>query len=216
MEDAARRGLIEGVRICSRAPFISHLFFADDSLIFIKASVSGSMHLQQILSLYENASGQMINKDKTAAMFSKNTPTQVKSRILAELGISHTTTNDRYLGLPVHIGKLRRKSFEYIKQKVWTRIQGWQEKLLSKAGKEILIKAVVQAIPTYAMSCFDLTKGFCEELSSMIARYFFFTETAGESPTYFFSFPLNKRMIFTGLKLQDITPQRKKTAYYNM
>jgi hypothetical protein len=109
---------------------------------------------------------------------------------LAELGISHTTTNDRYLGLPVHIGKLRRKSFEYIKQKVWTRIQGWQEKLLSKAGKEILIKAVVQAIPTYAMSCFDLTKGFCEELSSMIARYFFFTETAGESPTYFFFFSI--------------------------
>ena len=42
---------------------------------------------------------------------------------------------------------------------------------MSKAGKEILIKAVAQAIPIYAMSCFDLTKGLCDELSSMVARY---------------------------------------------
>jgi len=42
---------------------------------------------------------------------------------------------------------------------------------LSKAGKEILVKAVAQAIPTYAMSCFDLTKGLCDELSTIIGRY---------------------------------------------
>jgi hypothetical protein len=47
----------------------------------------------------------MINKDKTTAMFRKKTlQHKVKSRILVELGISHTATNDRYLGLPVHIG----------------------------------------------------------------------------------------------------------------
>ena len=51
------------------------------------------------------------------------------------------------------------------------RIQGRQEKLLSKAGKEILIKAVAQSIPTYAMLCFDLTKSLCDELSMMIAKY---------------------------------------------
>ena len=46
-----------------------------------------------------------------------------------------------------------------------------KRKLLSKAGKEILIKAVAQSIPTYAMSCFDLTKGLCDDLSSIIGRY---------------------------------------------
>jgi hypothetical protein len=43
--------------------------------------------------------------------------------------------------------------------------------ILSKAGKEILVKVVAQAIPIYAMSCFDLTKGLCDELSMMIGRY---------------------------------------------
>jgi hypothetical protein len=54
---------------------------------------------------------------------------------------------------------------------VWKRIQGWKEKLLSKAGKEILIKTVVQAIPSYVMSCFDLTKTLCDEISAMIRHY---------------------------------------------
>jgi len=51
------------------------------------------------------------------------------------------------------------------------KIQGWKEKLLSKTGKDVLIKAVAQAIPTYAMSCFDLTKGLCDEISNMICRF---------------------------------------------
>lgn len=62
-------------------------------------------------------------------------------------------------------------TFEYIKERVWKKIQGWKEKLLLKGGKEILIKDVAQAIPVYSMACFDLTKSLCDELSSMINRY---------------------------------------------
>jgi hypothetical protein len=43
--------------------------------------------------------------------------------------------------------------------------------MLSKAGKEILIKSRTQAIPIYAMTCFDITKGMCEEINSMMSKY---------------------------------------------
>ena len=50
-------------------------------------------------------------------------------------------------------------------------MEGWKEKILSKAGKEILIKAVAQAISTYTMSCFKLLNAFCEDLTSMIRNF---------------------------------------------
>jgi len=50
-------------------------------------------------------------------------------------------------------------------------ILDWKEKLLSKSGKEILIKAVAQAISSYAMSCFDLTKTLCNDIMTMICRF---------------------------------------------
>ena len=69
-------------------------------------------------------------------------------RTLETMGVSHEARSERYLGLPVYMGRSRSKMFNYLKERVWKRIQGWQEKLLSRAGKETLIKAVAQAIPT--------------------------------------------------------------------
>ena len=87
------------------------------------------------------------------------------------LGITKETMNERYLGLPVHVGKSRSSVFGYLKDRVWQRIQGWKEKLLSRAGKEVLIKAVAQAIPTFARGCFDITKDICDQISSMIGKF---------------------------------------------
>jgi hypothetical protein len=58
-----------------------------------------------------------------------------------------------------------------LKERIWQRIQGWKEKLLSRAGKEILIKAVAQAIRVFAMGCFDITKEMCNQISAMIVKY---------------------------------------------
>lgn len=87
------------------------------------------------------------------------------------LGLIQESMSDKYLGLPAYMGKSKTSLFAYLKERVWKRINGWKEKLLSKAGKETLIKAVAQAIPSYAMSCFDLTKSLCNEMSTMICRF---------------------------------------------
>ena len=50
-------------------------------------------------------------------------------------------------------------------------MQGWKGKLLSRAGKEILIKAVAQLIPTYTMGVFLLPVKLCDELNQMFARF---------------------------------------------
>ena len=126
--------------------------------MLLKNDKRSATHLQDILLLYENCSGQTINKEKSSIMFSRNAKSADKEQMMAALDIRDEGRNEKYLGLPVYMGKSKEKTFAYLKDKVWKRVQGWKEKLLSKAGKEIFVKVVAQAIPSYTMSCFDLTK----------------------------------------------------------
>lgn len=79
--------------------------------------------------------------------------------------------HDRYPGLPTMIGRSKKQAFNMIHDRVWKKLKGWKEKILSRAGKEVLIKAVAQARPTYCMSCFRLPHSLCEELTQMIAKF---------------------------------------------
>uniref|UniRef100_A0A453A9D4 Reverse transcriptase zinc-binding domain-containing protein n=1 Tax=Aegilops tauschii subsp. strangulata TaxID=200361 RepID=A0A453A9D4_AEGTS len=137
----------------------------------MKANQEEAIALREILDLYENCSGQCINLEKSAVMFSPNTSVEVRNSVKAALQIMSESWNDKYLGLPVHVGKSRRRAFAYVKGAIAGRVYGWKEKLIAKVRKETLVTAVAQVIPTFAMSCFDLTKTLCQELSSLIGTY---------------------------------------------
>ena len=122
--------------------------------------------IQALLGLYEKASSQMINSAKTTLFFSKNVLDATKESIKNLL----TKEYEKYLGLPVVVGRNKKASLNYIKDRVWGKLQGWKEKLLSQAGKEVLLKAVVQAIPTFAMSCFRLPVGLCQDIEMLIQK----------------------------------------------
>jgi hypothetical protein len=87
-----------------------------------------------------------------------------RDSICSIFGTSPTNQFEKYLGLPPVVGRAKRRAFNEIKDRVGRKLQGWKEKLLSQAGREVLIKAVIQAIPTYAMSCFKFPAGLCAEL----------------------------------------------------
>ena len=76
-----------------------------------------------------------------------------------------------YLGLPTYIGRIKKAVFSTIQDQVWKKIKGWKEKFLSKAGKEILLKAVVQAIPTYITQCFEIPKTVYEHIKGLCRRF---------------------------------------------
>ena len=78
---------------------------------------------------------------------------------------------EKYLGLPAVVRKNKRASLNYIKERVWNKLQGWKEQLLSQVGREVLLKAVVQAIPTFAMSCFKLSVGLCHDIEMLIGKF---------------------------------------------
>ena len=86
--------------------------------------------------------------------FSNNTIDYQKQEVLGILGVKEVTRFESYLGLPTLIGRSKYHTFSFIKDMVWKKLQGWKGMMLSRAGKEVLIKAVAQAIPTYTMSVF--------------------------------------------------------------
>ena len=168
---ATRDKQISGISIGRGCPFLTHLFFADDSLLFCKASVQECQKLVDILNCYEAASGQKINTDKSSVFFSPNTPQGRKDFILNILGPMQDSRHNKYLGLPSIIGKSKTQVFAEVKERVRKKLAGWKGKLLSIGGREILIKAVAQAVPTYTMSCFQLPKTLCKDLEKIMRNF---------------------------------------------
>jgi hypothetical protein len=162
---------IHGLKIARQAPQISHLFFADDSLLFTRANQKEAEFIMEILSTYQKASRQMVNLDKSEVSFSRNMLNEEKEMICNKMGVKTVDTHSRYLGLPVVFGRSKKVVFSLVQDRVWKKLKGWKEKCLSQAGKEILIKSIVQAIPNYIMSCYKIPDGCCKEIESMAARF---------------------------------------------
>ena len=161
----------QGISICRGSPRISHLFFADDSLLFYKANDTECNKLKEILRTYESASGKKINIDKSSIFFSPNISQKLKDEILNILGPMNDSRHTKYLGLLSIIGQSKKLVFAEIKEKVCKKLASWKGKLLSLGSKEVLIKAVAQAIPSYTMSCFLLPKRLCEDLEKEMKSF---------------------------------------------
>ena len=87
------------------------------------------------------------------------------------LGINVEAFSDRYLGLPTAMGRITSETFEHIVERARSKIQGGSERILACARKEIFLKGVIQAIPTFSMTCFRLTKKLCKSYCSCMGRY---------------------------------------------
>lgn len=80
-------------------------------------------------------------------------------------------TPGQYLGIPAEWGNSKSQASQWINERVFSKLGGWKEQYLSQAGKEVLIKSIIQAIPTYVMSIVRLSKNFCQSLCSGIAKF---------------------------------------------
>lgn len=166
---------ISGFQITKFCPPLTHLFFADDSIIFIKAESKEIDTLKRILKEYEQASGQTINLDKSSFMTSNNMKPEAKTMCERSLGIKRVENMGIYLGMSSQVGRNKGIAFKRIKDRVEKTLQGWKEKLFSLRGKEVLIKAVAQAIPTYTMSCIRIPNKICKEIERLCARFWWGT-----------------------------------------
>lgn len=138
IKHAKRNGDIYGYSLCKRGPKLTHLLFVDDSLLFSRATMEECDKVMQILESYERGSNQKVNRSKTA-LFLERTHMQTSKLVSRQaLGVQEILHYEKYLGLPSFVGKGKKAKFNYIKEKVWQKLQDWEGKLLSQAGREVL------------------------------------------------------------------------------
>ncbi|XP_061993345.1 uncharacterized protein LOC133711206 [Rosa rugosa] len=139
-----RDGLLSGIELCRDAPSVNHLLFADDSMLYAKCRFGGLL---------------------------SDTRHYIQEEVSSLLGVENVDSHEKYLGLPTYVGREKTSTFQYIKDNLAKKLKNWQGKLLCGAGKDILIRVVAQALPTFAISVFQLTKCLCEDLEQMCARF---------------------------------------------
>ncbi|XP_058724620.1 uncharacterized protein LOC131596076 [Vicia villosa] len=162
---------IHGISVARKAPVITHLFFADDCLLFARENSNEAGSILNLLQQFQESSGQMVSLEKSELSFSRNVRVEEKDALCLRMGVRNVMHHSKYLGLPVVFGKSKKEVFALVIERVWKKLKGWKEQFLSRAGKEILIKAVAQAIPSYIMSCYRLPETTCKELEAMLASF---------------------------------------------
>lgn len=172
-----RRNLIQGIKVARGAPPISHMFFSDDCYIFCKASVDNSNRVLEMLQIFEKASGQQINAEKSTVFFSRNTSFYLKQELSQHLNIKEASDNTLYLGLPNMLSRKKTAVFVFIKERLQDRLKGWDKKSLSKGGKKVLIKSVAQTLPNYSMSIFLLPTEVCKDLEMAMTKFWWKTDS---------------------------------------
>ena len=133
--EAEEEGVIHGVKVARNAPSISHLSFADDSLLFCYSKLNEGREVKDILDDYCLLSGQSINYNKFAAYFNKGTCPRRCKALARIFNVRLMNEDDRYLGYPIFIKRNKYRSFEAFLAKLRNKINSQQAPLLSQAGR---------------------------------------------------------------------------------
>lgn len=108
---------------------------------------------------------------KSRVFFSRTSQPQVCRMVIQILNMKGLKPDADYLGAPLFLSKAPTKDFKYLQDRLDARLMGWRSKCLSWAGRSTLIKSIAQAMPTYAMSSFNIPTKICDKLDALARRF---------------------------------------------
>ncbi|PKU60940.1 Putative ribonuclease H protein [Dendrobium catenatum] len=147
-----------GVQIKVGRPAVSHVLYADDVLCFAGATIPNVRKLLKIFDDYCGWTGQRINKNKSAILFSRKVASSTKSR-LARIAGCHKVTEMDYLGIKFALRRLTRADFSPLLQKIQSHIVAWGTRQLSLAGRITMINSVLLPLLVLAMTHMLVPRG---------------------------------------------------------
>lgn len=163
---------IQGIKLGRNSPAISHLFFADDLMLFFRANEENVSKIAECLNQFCKWTGQMISVSKSGYVFSKNTKAGAKAQIKFLLNMKELQRDTKYLGNPLFLNKNKNVAFAGLFSKLERKLEGWKAKLLSQVGRCTLIKIVISSTPIYTMSANKLPFLWSRKVDKMACKFF--------------------------------------------
>ena len=179
-------GNIRGIGVGRNGLSFTHLLFADDSLFFFQIDESSLSNLKRTILWYCSISGQAINFNKFDLFCFPNTPQEVQEATASSLQVNLVQYPTKYLGINFKLRGRRVEDYQDVIDRVQGKLQGWKAKLLSQAGRATLIAFVLQAMPLYSFSCFQIPKSICNKLDA-ITRAFWWGHDLGDRKLHLIS-----------------------------
>lgn len=130
--------------------------YADDAAVFIRPSYLDIKVADCILSIFQEASGLVTNFDKTEYYPIRCSDQDMMLLLNQNLNLAQFPCT--YLGLPLHLRKPTRAMLQPVVQKIGDRLPGWKRRFLTYPGRELLVKTVLTAMPTYFLTVFSMPK----------------------------------------------------------
>ncbi|XP_074358745.1 uncharacterized protein LOC141698038 [Apium graveolens] len=154
---------------------------------FYDANPEEALRMRDLLEIYERATGQQVNKSKSAVFYSTNVLQYNREPVGQILQMQEANEHSTYLGLPNIIGKNKSALLGYLKDKVNAKIRTWNGNFISRSGKEILVKHVAQTLPTYAMNVFLLPLEITRNIEQCLANFWWNSGKANSSSLHWMS-----------------------------
>lgn len=128
---------ITPIKVCRQAPGISHLLFADDTLLFFLANGEEAERVKHALDVYATGTGQLINPSKCSILFSASCPAENQVIVRDVLQVEQQAFESKYLGLPTPDGRMHKGRFLSLQDKLSSLLIDWGDSLLSQCAREI-------------------------------------------------------------------------------
>ena len=170
IQKATALGCWEGVEITKGGAKLTHLQYADDTIIFCPPKIEQLLNIKKTLITFQLASGLQINFHKIS-LHGINTDDDWL-RIAANTLLCKTDGLPfTYLGLPIGGRAARISTWDPIITRIERKLATWKGGLLSMAGRLTLIKASVSSLPIYFMSLFPVPQGIIEKINQLQRRF---------------------------------------------
>lgn len=166
IQKASHLGLWEGVEVTKNGEKITHLQYADDTIIFCPPNLDYLLNIKKTLILFQLASGLQVNFHKSSIMgihVDEIWLQEAANALLCKVGRLPFT----YLGLPIGGNISRLAHWDPIIKKIEGKLASWKGRMLSIAGRITLIKASISSLPLYYMSLFPAPRGVIEAINKL-------------------------------------------------